>query len=237
MIFMDSTAPTVIDLNADPDAALDAAEAAVRAGACVVLPTDTVYGIGADAFDASAVRRLLEAKKRGRDMPPPVLVADVAVLDDIAVNVADGARALAVAFWPGALTLVVPVRPDLELDLGELRGTIAVRVPDHDAVRTLLARTGPLAVSSANTSGLPPATDEPSARAMLADSVAVYLDGGPTPGETPSTIVDFATDPAGRVLRQGVITLARLRAVVPTIVGADGRGPTDVQTVTDPREE
>jgi tRNA threonylcarbamoyl adenosine modification protein (Sua5/YciO/YrdC/YwlC family) len=232
---MDSPATATIDLITDPGAALDAAEAAIRAGACIVLPTDTVYGIGTDAFDAQAVQRLLDAKKRGRDMPPPVLVADAAALDDIATGIADGARALAAAFWPGALTLVVPVRPELELDLGELRGTIAVRVPDHDAVRTLLARTGPLAVSSANTSGLPAATDEPSARAMLADSVAVYLDGGPTPGETPSTIVDFAASPAGRVLRQGVITLEALRAVVPTIVGADGRGPADIASPDPPR--
>ncbi|MCL1841508.1 MAG: L-threonylcarbamoyladenylate synthase [Propionibacteriaceae bacterium] len=210
----------VIDLGADLPAALDAAETAIHSGECIVMPTDTVYGIGADAFDARAVQRLLDAKKRGRDMPPPVLVADADVLDEIAMDIADGARVLAARCWPGALTLVVPVKPELELDLGELRSTIAVRVPDHDGVRALLARTGPLAVSSANTSGLPPATDADAARAMLGDSVAVYLDGGPTPGDVPSTIVDFAGAPGGRILRQGAIALADLQALVPTIQGS-----------------
>ena len=217
---MSSSSPVVVDLAVDLPAALDAAEKAIRAGECIVLPTDTVYGIGADAFDARAVQRLLDAKKRGRDMPPPVLVGDAEELDGIAVDIAPGARVLAQACWPGALTLVVPVKPELELDLGELRGTIAVRVPDHDGVRTLLRRTGPLAVSSANTSGLPPATDAGAARDMLGDSVAVYLDGGPTPGDVPSTIVDFASAPGGKVLRQGVIALDALQALVPTVQGS-----------------
>ncbi|MCL2316870.1 MAG: L-threonylcarbamoyladenylate synthase [Actinomycetia bacterium] len=209
----------VIDLRADEAEALEAAAAAIGAGACIVAPTDTVYGIGADAFDAAAVQRLLDAKQRSRDMPPPVLLSDTGELDDVALTVPAGARALARAFWPGALTLIVPVRPDLRLDLGETRGTIAVRVPDHDAMRTLLRRTGPLAVSSANTSGLPPATDVAAAHDMLGEAVAVYLDGGPTPGETPSTIVDFATSKDGRVVRAGVIGLDRLRVAWPGVEG------------------
>ena len=212
-------AASAVVWRVDDPRALVAAEAAVRAGACLVLPTDTVYGIGADAFDAAAVQRLLDAKHRGRDMPPPVLVADVADLDEIAQTVPAGARALAEAFWPGGLTLIVPVRPSLRLDLGDTRGTVAVRVPDHDPVRALLRRTGPLAVSSANTSGSPPATDVATALAMLGDSVAVYLDGGPAPGETPSTIVDFAACATGRVLRQGVLGPDALRAVVPGLEG------------------
>jgi len=211
--------PLVLDLVRDPEASLAAAEAAISAGECIVIPTDTVYGIGTDAFDAAAVQRLLDAKQRGRDMPPPVLAGDAGVLDELADVVPDGARVLAGAFWPGALTLIVPVRPSLRLDLGETRGTIAVRVPDHDAVRGLLRRTGPLAVSSANTSGLPAATRVAEAVAMLGDAVAVYLDGGPTPGETPSTIVDFAADPTGRVLRHGAIDLARIQARVPGVAG------------------
>jgi len=211
--------PLVLDLARDPERCLVAAATAVRAGECIVVPTDTVYGIGTDAFDAVAVQRLLDAKQRGRDMPPPVLVGDAGALDDLADTVPDGARALAAAFWPGALTLIVPVRSSLRLDLGEVRGTIAVRVPDHDSVRDLLRRTGPLAVSSANTSGRPPATTVAEAVAMLGDAVALYLDGGPTPGETPSTIVDFATDPGGRVIRHGALSLERLAASVPTLAG------------------
>ena len=197
----------------------DAVVRAIRCGECVVMPTDTVYGIAADAFDPRAVQRLLDAKGRGRDMPPPVLIADAEGLDEIAVDVPDGARALAEAFWPGALTLIVPARPRAGLDLGDTHGTIAVRVPDHDLARALLRCTGPLAVSSANTTGLAPATTVDQARAMLGDSVARYVDGGPTPGQTPSTILDFASSRRGHVVRQGAIDVVTLRAVWPGLEG------------------
>ena len=130
----------------------------MQRGELVVLPTDTVYGIGADAFDPDAVRRLLAAKGRGRDMPPPVLVSAPTTLDALAVGVPSYARALIDELWPGPLTLVCRQQPSLQWDLGDTRGTVAVRMPDHAVALELLARTGPLAVSSANRTGLPAAT-------------------------------------------------------------------------------
>ena len=201
------------DDEAEREAGIAAAALAVQRGQLVVLPTDTVYGVGADAFDAAAVRRLLAAKGRGRDMPPPVLVSAPTTLDALAVGVPAYARALIEELWPGPLTLVCRQQPSLQWDLGDTRGTVAVRMPDHLVALELLARTGPLAVSSANRTGLDAATDADRAEAMLGDSVAVLLDGGPTPGAVPSTIVD-ATGDTGRVLRVGAIGLDRLNEVV-----------------------
>ncbi|MBU4213041.1 MAG: threonylcarbamoyl-AMP synthase [Actinobacteria bacterium] len=192
--------------------ALDEAVAALGRGELIVLPTDTVYGVGADAFTPAAVQGLLDAKGRGRQMPPPVLIGDVRTLDGLARDVPDGARALAQAFWPGGLTLIVRAQPSLAWDLGETGGTVALRVPDHAIARELLGRTGPLAVSSANRTGRPAATSAAQAFDQLGDSVAVYLDAGPTPGLTPSTIVD-ATGGNLTVLRFGVLDLVALREV------------------------
>ena len=186
---------------------------AVQSGELVVIPTDTVYGIGADAFDADAVARLLRAKGRGREMPPPVLVSAATTLDALAVGVPSYARALMEELWPGPLTLVCHQQPSLQWDLGDTRGTVAVRMPDHAVALELLARTGPLAVSSANTTGRPAATDADQAEAMLGEKVAVVLDDGPTPGSAPSTIVDVTGD-AGRVLRLGAVSLQRLNEIV-----------------------
>ncbi len=199
------------------DRGLDAAVAAVQAGQLVVLPTDTVYGVGADAFEPAAVRRLLGAKGRGRNMPPPVLVSARSTLDALTAGRTEETLTLAEAFWPGPLTLVCRQQPSLRWDLGDTRGTVAVRMPDHALALDLLARTGPLAVSSANLSGSAPATTVDAAVSMLGVSVAVYLDGGPTPGPTPSTIVDVTGNPP-RVLRPGAIGLDRLREVVPGVV-------------------
>ncbi len=195
------------------EAGIANAALAVQRGQLVVLPTDTVYGVGADAFDAAAVARLLAAKGRGREMPPPVLVSAPTTLDALAVGVPSYARALVDALWPGPLTLVCRQQPSLQWDLGDTRGTVAVRMPDHEVALELLSRTGPLAVSSANRSGLPAATDADSAASMLGSSVAVILDAGPTPGAEPSTIVDV-TGSQGRVLRLGSLSLARLNEVV-----------------------
>jgi tRNA threonylcarbamoyl adenosine modification protein (Sua5/YciO/YrdC/YwlC family) len=185
----------------------------VQRGRLVILPTDTVYGLGADAFSPAAVQRLLNAKGRGRQMPPPVLVSAKTTLDALAVGVPDWARALVDELWPGPLTLVVRQQASLQWDLGETRGTVAVRMPDHEVALELLARTGPLAVSSANRTGLPPATDADDAEAMLGELVRVILDAGRTPGPVPSTIVD-CTGERGRILRQGVLPIARLNEVV-----------------------
>ena len=195
------------------EAGLATAALAVQRGQLVVLPTDTVYGIAADAFDPDAVKRLLDAKGRGREMPPPVLVSAPTTLDALAVGVPTYARALIAELWPGPLTLVCRQQPSLQWDLGDTRGTVAVRMPDHEVTLELLARTGPLAVSSANRTGRPAATDADAAEEMLGTSVAVIIDSGPTPGSEPSTIVDV-TGPEGRVLRMGAISLERLNRVV-----------------------
>lgn len=197
----------------DVDAAVDAAARAVTAGELVVIPTDTVYGIGADAFDPAAVKALLAAKGRGREMPPPVLIASATTLDALATRVPDWARALTEALWPGALTLVCHQQSSLQWDLGETRGTVAVRVPDHPVAVAVLERTGPLAVSSANRTGMPAATDADAAEEMLGESVSVVVDAGPTPGAEPSTIVD-ATGEKPRLLRLGAIGVARLNEVL-----------------------
>jgi len=172
------------------EAAIEAAAQAVQRGALVVLPTDTVYGIGADAFDHRAVQALLNAKGRGREMPPPVLISAVTTLDALATKVPTYVQALIRAFWPGPLTLVCQQQPSLTWDLGDTRGTVAVRMPDHEVALALLERTGPLAVSSANLSGLPAATEAAAAEGMLGDRVEVVLDAGPSLQRRASTILD-----------------------------------------------
>ncbi len=191
---------------------LAAAVSAVRRGQLVVLPTDTVYGIGADAFDAVAVQRLLDAKGRGRDMPPPVLVSANTTLDALATDMPGWVPELIEKYWPGPLTIVCRQQPSLRWDLGETRGTVAVRMPDDPAALDLLERTGPLAVSSANVTGEPAATDADAAERMLGESVEVILDGGPSSGSAASTIVD-CTGTRPRILREGAITAAELDPV------------------------
>lgn len=208
------------------------------------MPTDTVYGIAADAFSPQAVATLLAAKGRGRNMPPPVLIPRPQTMDGLATGVSAEARALADTFWPGGLTLILHAQPSLTWDLGETRGTVAVRMPDDRLALDLLALTGPLAVSSANRSGQPAARTAGEALEQLAEAVEVYLEDGPRPaanaaGNTaenddddpgvdgaqslPSTIVDCTSAPF-RVVRQGTISLASLREVVPGIVGAGPEG-------------
>jgi L-threonylcarbamoyladenylate synthase len=204
---------------ADPDeraTGLREAAYAIRRGDLAVLPTDTVYGIAADAFTPAAVAALLAAKGRGRDLPVPVLVGSRQVLDALVADLSDAARALIDAFWPGALTIVARHSPALAWDLGDTRGTVAVRMPAEPLALDLLKDTGPLAVSSANRSGLPPATTCANAQAQLGDAVAVYLDGGPTTSAVPSSIVDV-TGEEPVLLRLGAIDEDRLRAVAPTL--------------------
>ncbi|KWX07810.1 hypothetical protein TR74_17475, partial [Carbonactinospora thermoautotrophica] len=173
---------------ADPierERGLQEAAAAVRRGELVVLPTDTVYGIGADAFSPLAVEDLLAAKGRGRDMPVPVLVGSPRALDGLVMMLGEAGHDLIEAFWPGALTIVALHQPTLDWDLGETKGTVAVRMPLHPVAIELLTEVGPMAVSSANKSGQPPATTAEEAEDQLGDSVAVYLDGGPCASRTP----------------------------------------------------
>ena len=213
------------ETHEEREAAIDAAAQVLRAGEVAVIPTDTVYGIAADAFDAAAVRKLLTAKGRGREMPPPVLVASPSTVDALAVDIPDWARALFVEFWPGALTVIMHQQSSLQWDLGETRGTVAVRVPDHDLARELLGRTGPLAVSSANKTGLPAALDADAAEQMLGSDVAVIVDAGAAPGGEASTIID-ATGPEPRLLRLGAVAVERLDAVLePFGVSVGGVSP------------
>ncbi|WTM14895.1 L-threonylcarbamoyladenylate synthase [Isoptericola halotolerans] len=198
---------------------IDEAVNTISRGGLVVLPTDTVYGIGADAFDADAVAALLAAKGRGRQMPPPVLVPDVRTLDGLATEVPDAARALVEEFWPGGFTIILRAQPSLQWDLGETHGTVALRMPDHEAALALLRRTGPLAVSSANRTGRPAALEVVDTVEQLGDAVGCYLDGGTAPGGVASTIVD-ATGEHLRVVRDGAVSLAELRAVAP-VLGRD----------------
>ena len=203
----------------DPDAraaGLDAAVAAIGRGELVLLPTDTVYGVAADAFTPAAVTKLLAAKNRGRSMPVPVLIGEASTLAGLVVTIPPVAHELAEAFWPGGLTLVVEHAPSLAWDLGDAQGTVAVRLPDDDLARDLLRRTGPLAVSSANRSGRPAATTAQEADAQLGEHAAVVLDGGPRADSAASTIVD-CTGPAPRVLRVGAIDPERLKEVVPEL--------------------
>ena len=195
------------------EAAVEAAALAVQQGELIVLPTDTVYGIGADAFDPVAVRGLLAAKGRGRNMPPPVLVSSATTLDALAVRVPGYARALVEQFWPGPLTLVCHQQSSLQWDLGDTRGTVAVRMPDDEIALAILERTGPLAVSSANKTGMPAATDADQAIEMLGDDVDVVVDGGASAGGEASTIVDV-TGQQGRVLRRGALSLDQLNAAL-----------------------
>ena len=194
-------------------AAIDAAAAALQRGDIVVLPTDTVYGVGADAFDKGAVQALLGAKGRGREKPPPVLVGNLGTLDALATRVPDWARTLVEELWPGALTVVLHQQPSLQWDLGETRSTVAVRMPDHDIARGIIDRVGPLAVSSANKTGLPPATNADQAEQMLGEAVTVIVDAGEAPGGQASTIID-ATGDVPRLLRLGAISVQRLDEIL-----------------------
>jgi L-threonylcarbamoyladenylate synthase len=199
--------------------AISAAAHSVASGQLVVLPTDTVYGIGADAFDSSAVADLLTAKGRGRDMPVPVLVGSWTTIEGLSLAVAQRTWDLIEAFWPGGLTLIVEHAPSLSWDLGDARGTVAIRMPLHPVAIELLEITGPMAVSSANISGRPPAITAEQAREQLGDSVAVYLDGGPAEAQVASTIVDVTAE-VPLLLRAGAVSVDELRAVVPDLAVA-----------------
>jgi tRNA threonylcarbamoyl adenosine modification protein (Sua5/YciO/YrdC/YwlC family) len=194
-------------------AGLAAAAGAVRGGQLVVLPTDTVYGLGADAFNAEAVRALLGAKGRGSSMPAPVLVGSWYTIDGLVSSVPRAARDLIEAFWPGGLSLVLRHAPSLAWELGDTRGTVMLRMPLHPVALELLREVGPMAVSSANKSGSPPATTLEQASVQLGQAVAVYLDGGPATEGVASTIVDL-TSAEPRILRAGAVSAERVAEVL-----------------------
>jgi L-threonylcarbamoyladenylate synthase len=210
------------DLANRPNA-IAAAVRAVQGGSVIVLPTDTLYGIGADAFNSEAVTGLLAAKGRGRDMPVPVLVGSWSTIDGLVSYVTSDTRNLVEAFWPGGLTLIVEHAPSLAWDLGDSRGTVGIRMPLHPVALELLAAIGPMAVSSANRTSMPPATSVQQAYDQLGESVSVYLDGGDVPIGKPSTIVDLTGD-VPRLVREGAVSLDAIREVVPTVL-APGEQP------------
>lgn len=212
----------------DPSALLEGmrrARASIATGKLVVLPTDTVYGVGANAFSAPAVAGLLSAKGRGRQSPPPVLIPSALTLPGLAADVPTVTQALTDAFWPGGLTIILDAQPSLTWDLGDSNGTVALRVPNHPLALELLAETGPLAVSSANRTGEPAALTAAQAQEQLGESVSVYLEAGRTPVGEASTIVDLTplsrNTGLARILRHGAVTVADLRSVLGTQLEPD----------------
>lgn len=200
---------------------LIAAAAAAKRGDLVVLPTDTVYGLGTDAFNPQGVEKLLNAKGRERNMPTPVLIGSPNTLPALALRVTQTMKDLVQCFWPGALTLVVKQQPTLNWDLGDTNGTVAVRMPMHPVAIELLNLVGPMAVSSANKTGQSSAINIEMAVEQLGEVVSIYLDGGPSPITVPSTILDL-TNEETRVIRIGAIELDEIREVVPRVIGPDG---------------
>jgi len=219
------------------------ARQAIGRGELIVIPTDTVYGVAADAFSPAAVQRLLDAKGRGRDQPPPVLVSGPATLKALAESVPEAVERLVDAFWPGGLTIVLPAQRSLTWDLGETQGTVAVRMPDSRVALELLEETGPLAVSSANLTGKDAAIAASDALDMLGDKVAVYLDTGLSRDGIASTIVDATSlvargedspKPVVRILREGAITREQLEDVLGDLLEpAEQPGDVDPDVASD----
>lgn len=199
--------------GADRERAIEQAVQAVQSGRLVVLPTDTLYGIGCDAFNNEAVRNLLRAKHRGPDMPVPVLVGSWTTIQGLVQNYTFEMRKLVEAFWPGGLSIVVPQAPSLPWNLGDANGTVMLRMPLHPVAIALLEQTGPMAVSSANISGQPPATNVTMAQDQLGDDVALYIDGGEATIGEASTIVDLSGR-RPRLLREGAISAERVAEVL-----------------------
>ncbi|MCW2890239.1 MAG: L-threonylcarbamoyladenylate synthase [Streptosporangiaceae bacterium] len=192
----------------------------LRRGELVVLPTDTVYGLAADAFNPAAVSSLLDAKGRDRDVPAPVLVGSVRAAQALLEDLGTYGQDLIDEFWPGALTLVCRANPNLTWDLGETKGTVAVRMPLHALALELLKETGPLAVSGANLSGVAATRTVDEAEKMLGEAVSVYLDGGPSGVLEPSSIVDL-TGPVPRLLRAGAISEEKIRTVCGVLLSVE----------------
>ena len=186
------------------DEALGRAAAALRAGRAVVIPTDTVYGVAADAFNAAGTARVFAAKRRPRSLPLPVLVRSPKQLLGLTPQVSEAAEWLMAAFWPGPLTLVLPTEMGLRWDLGENDATVAVRMPLDDVALEVIRAVGPLAVTSANRSGGEAATTARQAADALGEDVDLVVDDGPRASVAPSTIVDL-TRSTPRVLRSGAI--------------------------------
>lgn len=192
---------------------------AVASGNLVVIPTDTIYGIGADPYSRFAVARLLGAKGRDQTMPPPVLGAHVEELLSLAQFGSSAqeekVRSLAEAFWPGPLTVVVQAAVDPGWDTDSVGGTIALRMPNCVEALAVLRLTGPLAVTSANRTGMPPARTVEEARQYFGEEVAVYVDGGVSTGTAVSTILD-CTGETLRIIRLGAVSQEQVSDILPS---------------------
>jgi tRNA threonylcarbamoyl adenosine modification protein (Sua5/YciO/YrdC/YwlC family) len=219
----------IYDCSLDTDllTGMRLAKVAIGQKELVVVPTDTVYGLACDAFSHEGVKKLLAAKGRDRQSPPPVLIGNVAALDGLAQDIPALAHELAETFWPGALTMILKAQPSLTWDLGETKGTVALRMPDHKIALALLQETGPLAVSSANLTGEPAAITCQQAEGYLGSKVKVYLDGGSSPKGEASTILDMTdlvdvvddseepkTTGKARIVRRGALSIDKLKLVL-----------------------
>lgn len=221
---------TVDAIGDDRSDAVAAAAEALRNGDLVVLPTDTVYGVAADAFSPRGTNRIFEAKKRSRAFPLPVLVRSPKQVIGLVTRVPAEAERLMAAWWPGPLTLVVKSDPNLNWDLGDAAGTVALRMPLDDVALDVIREVGPLAVTSANRSGHPPARTAAEARESLGDEVAVYVDGGERTDQAPSTIVDLTREEphvlrAGDLDRDLVLRVARGEIEPHEVHRAPGEAP------------
>jgi L-threonylcarbamoyladenylate synthase len=193
--------------------AWEQALASVKRGELIVFPTDTVYGVGCDPFNVRAINAIYEAKGRERQKAIPLLLSGADQLGAVSSELSEAAKLLASRFWPGALTLVVPQSANLPAELGG-GDTIAVRVPDHAELRGFIAACGGLlAATSANQSGQQDAVNAQQAADYLGEHVAIIIDGGETPGNVPSTVVDCTSGPP-RILRAGALDPALLRQVL-----------------------
>lgn len=221
----------VVDARGDREAAVTAAAAALRGGHLVVLPTDTVYGVAADAFDQEGTARVFTAKQRSRRLPLPVLVRSPKQVIGLVTTVPETAERLMAAYWPGPLTIVVPADPNLTWDLGDNEGTVALRMPMDDVTLQIIREVGPLAVTSANASGQPAARTAQDAETALGESVLVYVDDGPRPDLAASTIVDLTREEPA-IVREGAISGEEALAVArgdlgPHEVASPGEGSSD----------
>ncbi|MFT4147190.1 MAG: L-threonylcarbamoyladenylate synthase [Micrococcaceae bacterium] len=198
-----------------------AAKTALNDDELVVFPTDTVYGVAADAFSKIGVKILLAAKARGTNFPPPVLISRQETAAALAAEITEDAQKLMDEFWPGPLTLIFKSQPSLTWDLGETHGTVALRVPDQKDALELLTFCGPLAVSSANRHGFEAATTIEQAHEQLGEAVAVYLDGGDLGADQESSTIVDTTQTPFKVVRAGALSLDSLQNIVPSIVDSN----------------
>ncbi len=201
--------------------AIKLARRLLREGEVVAFPTDTVYGLGANAFERFAVRQIFAVKERPLDKPLPVFIYQVDDLNQVAYNVPNLAWPLLQQLWPGELTVILPKNPALPAEVTAGQNSVAVRIPNHPVCLELVVEVGrPLAVTSANLSNQPTPTTAQGVAKQLRGRIPLVLDGGPSPTTQPSTIIDLSVSPP-RLLRQGRLTLAALREFLPELLRKD----------------